>query len=407
MKNILTDSVLIKNFSSLLFSNFFIQGMRFLTVLILARGLGNEQFGVYNYFLMLVSLCAILVEFGLKNYGIREFSQNSGSKELRNHIIKIRSVVALGATALVTLLIYQAFRRTDLLLPSLLFSLSLFADATLVDFIAISQERLHLQAVSQSLQAAFYLVAVYCLSRSNLNLLAMGVLFSLSHALMAAVYFMKTKEIPSRSSQSAFSNIGMQAVIVGGLPFLLANILSTLQAQMDIFLLGQFHFDFLLGDYSACLKLLSIPIGVVSAFMGAIQPRLARISHDKALLKAELKKYVVWMALVASLVVVIYWFGAGRIVPLVFGDKYFLAQIYLGPLSCVSAMFMMALLPMHALFVSREIKTLLQITTINFLLGAVVISFLLYRRQPELLPWGMLLVQTVLVFQSWRHFLKK
>ena len=92
---------------------------------------------------------------------------------------------------------------------------------------------------------------------------------------------------------------------------------------------------------------------------------------------------------------------------LFFGTKFLVAPFYLGPLSFVTGAFITGLLPLHALYVSHDTKTLLRISFVNFTLGAIIISSILVYKKPEWLPWGMLFVQSVCTIQAWRHYLKK
>ncbi len=397
-----TDQKFYKNFASLVFSNFFVQGLRFLTVILLGRNLNQDQFGIYNYILLLVGLCAILVEFGLKNYGIREFAQGRGNWNLTKKIISIRLVVSLIGVLIATGFCFQAFRNINLILPTLIFSFSLVVDAFLVDFVSIADERLHLQAIAQTLQAAVFLGCVYVVMQLKWGLIPIAIAFTFSHIFWVAIYVLKTRKL-----FVAGPSVTMTSVVKSGLPFLIASFLATMAFQLDIFLLGQFHYDFLLGDYSACLKLLAIPLGIVGSFLSSVQPKLARVSHEKLKLRALLLHYVGYLLIFISLMCITCWFFGPDIIRLFFGLKFAVAPFYIGPLSLVTGVFILTLLPLYALSVSTDTKTLVRISFVNFVLGAIVISSILSMKRPEWLPWGMLLVQSVCAVQTWRHYLKK
>lgn len=397
------DKKLLANFASLLISNFSVQGLRFITVILLTRKLGPELFGVYNYLLMLVGLCAILVEFGLKNYGIREFALGFGSWSLIGKIFKIRVLIAVLSTLAVVLLTLQAFRSTGYIQTSLIFSASLFIDAFLIDFVAISQEKLHLQALGQMMQAGVYLLGIYLLLQNSVELSAIAAVFSISHIFWIGIYFFGIDSIKAKEN----GRIRSKHVMMGAFPFLVAMILGTLQSQMDIFLLGQFHFSSILGDYSACLKLVSIPLGMVNSLMSSLQPRLARYSDNREESIKILKQYIKPLFLFIALMNLTFFVFGENIIHLFFGDKYHEAAVYLSPLGLVTSAFILTLLPMHALFVSKKTKKLLQISVTNFILSFVVISLTLIWATPRELPWAMLIVQCFCGYQAWRAHFKR
>src|SRR5438105_3454764 len=110
-------SLLGRNFVALVSSNFLIQLVRFLTIAWLARRLGNQVFGAYNYVILLVTYGFVVVEFGLKNVALREIAQGRGSKNLVRQILKVRAALAAVGFVVVMGLATLAFPAGKYFLP--------------------------------------------------------------------------------------------------------------------------------------------------------------------------------------------------------------------------------------------------------------------------------------------------
>jgi O-antigen/teichoic acid export membrane protein len=259
-------------------SNFAVQGLRFLTVALLARRLGTESFGIYNYLILLLGFGAIGVEFGLKNFGMREIAQGRGSKQLVQKIVLVRLLLAVVASLVVGTLAHHSFPLPSHIPVLAFFAATLFVDAALLDFVLMAQEKLGALAFGNVAQALVFYGGVFFFVSSSESLLYVAQAYLVSHLIWVAIYFFSAKRLPETPSPA--KPLHLRGVAVQGLPILAAYLLGNLQYSMDLLLLGQFHFSEWLGVYSAGLKILGLPLGIINSLMAAIQPRLARESHD-------------------------------------------------------------------------------------------------------------------------------
>jgi O-antigen/teichoic acid export membrane protein len=172
---------------------------------------------------------------------------------------------------------------------------------------------------------------------------------------------------------------------------------------MDLLLLGQFHFSEWLGVYSAGLKILGLPLGIINSLMAAIQPRLARESHDlrsdKLTVLVHHSTRLVWVLIVPAILGC--WLFGEQLVLWVFGSGYSGSVIFLKPLSLVFGFFCLGQVPMQALFLSHRMKLLVQIAAVNCLSSAAIIGGLLWVGRPECVAWGMVLVQCLYMILGW------
>ncbi|MDZ4677800.1 MAG: oligosaccharide flippase family protein [Oligoflexia bacterium] len=396
-------SLIGKNFTALVSSNFLIQFVRFLTIALLARRLGSQAFGVYSYIVLIITYGFVLVEFGLKNVALRELAQGRGSKKFVKQILKVRLALACVGFIGVIGLCSMAFSNGIYFLPTVVLALSLFVDAFLLDFVVIAQEKLVVQAIGNVAQALFLYLGCLLFVHSEGDFLILSWLYLLSHVIWISIFLIAGKPF-SLLPENRGDNVSLYHTAMLGVPFLLAQMLGTIQFSMDLFLLGQFHYENWLGDYSAAIKILALSLGVINALVAAIQPRIAREVHD--LKSPGLQNLVhsttrmIWLMLLPTLAgcwlfgdTLIYWF---------FGDKFLLAPTLLKPLSLAFTLFCLGLAPMHALFMSHDTRLLIKTMTINSLISFLVITAILALGHPELVPWGMVITQGIYMIGAWK-----
>jgi O-antigen/teichoic acid export membrane protein len=399
-------SLIAKNFTALLGSNFGVQALRFLTIIILARRLGSTVFGVYNYILLLWSIGFTLTEFGLKNLAIRELAQGKGSQRLITMLFKLRIFLGLVSTAVLIGVMHFAFSSDLYLFPTLLIASTLIIDGFLSDFLLIAEEKLVAQATANILQAGIFFVGSYFFIHGEKDLTKLAGIYFLSHVIWVSMFWYSAHRIKKNLPVSSVFDNNFRSISLGGLPFLIAQFVGSIQLGMDLLLMGQFHFENVLGDYSAALKITGIMLGVVNALMGAVQPRLAKHTHRfDSLEMHELvanTTRIVWVFVIPMILVC--WLIGDELVMWFFGRKYLLAATFLRPLSISVSLFCLGLAPMHALFVARKSKTLIRIALFNCLISFLTISGILYLGRPDMVGWGMVFVQAAYFLSAWSLF---
>jgi O-antigen/teichoic acid export membrane protein len=372
---------------------------------VLARRAGTELFGVYNYVALLVTYGFTFVEFGLKNYALREIAQGRGSTNLVKKILTVRCLLAATGVLAVVGLSYLAFPSGNYLPFAFYFGLTLFVDAFLVDYIVIAQERLAVQAFANISQAAFVYLGTYFFVKdpSQFNLFAQIML--LSHFLWIAIFYFAAR---AQWTLKPFSEteVSVWGAAKLGLPFLVAQFLYGMQATTDLLFLGQFHFTERLGNYAAAIKVISVPQGVFFALLATLYPRFARYSQD--LKSAPLRELLnsstrlIWVFNIPMLIG-IFLFG-DQIIQWFFGSAYKDSFTILKPLSISMALFFLGLPPMVAILVSHKPKLMIRVTALNLAVSALCALVPLLMGVPDWLPWAMIPAEGFFLATLWSQF---
>jgi len=397
-------SLFSKNFLSLLGSNFAVQGLRFLTIALLARRLGTEVFGVYSYLTLLITYGFTVVEFGLRNLALREIAQGRGSSELVKVILKVRSVLAILGSVTVVGFSLLAFPGGKYLVPSIFFALSLFVDAFLIDFVVIAHERLVTQSIANISQALLVYVATFFLVKRADQFTLFSEIFFLSHVLWVGYFYLSGRPLLNSSEKK----VGLKVIDIAkvGLPILVGQFLFSMQASIDFLLLGQFHYIDRLGDYSAAMKILSIPQGVIFAFFNAMYPRLAKYSDNiqsqetLGLLNTTMK--LIWIIIIPM--VIGSWLFGDQLISLFFGENYIHATAVLKPLSIAMAFYFLGIGPMATILISHKTRLMIKLAGFNLSVSFIAAFIVMWAKRPDLLPWAMIVAQGSFMVASWRPF---
>ena len=395
-----------------LVSNFGVQGLRFFTMTLLARRLGLHLFGVYNYLLLLLTYGFIVVEFGLKNLGIREIAQGRGSPKLIKQIFKIRLGFATVSTIVIVLLTGLAFPGGDLEWPSFFMGASLFIDALLLDYVLIAHEALVPQGLGNLGQAGFLFGACYFFVGGSQNFTSLTQFFFLSHivwililAVAARPYLQKTNSSADAHRNASHGNRSWKTALMGS-PFMISTLIAGILTSMDLLLLGQFHYDNWLGPYSAAMKILGLAMGLINSLLASIQPKLAK--QSASLRSAETESLIssttrfLWL-FVAPTVAGCWLFG-DQLVLWVFGSNFEKAGPLLKPLSLSFAFLTLSMAPFHLISVSHHTRQLLKIVIFNCLFSLLAVGGVLVLDKPQWVPWAMVLVEFCFLLSVWKWY---
>lgn len=387
----------LSNFGFLFGSNILAQVCRFLTITFIARSLGTEGFALYSYLLLITGYGAIAVEFGLKNFALREFSQGRGGKSVLIHIMGLRLAISVLSVGVLFLLLRFTF-GTESFPPSVWMILSVVSGALNFDFVLMAAEKMGLLALSQLSQALILLLVAWfgVHGPDDFSVLSFG--YFCSQMATVVLIALGLKNFSKGNVETGFSKL-----IVTGSPFFVASLLGLLQFSMDLFLIGFTGNTVFLGNYSAAMKLLGVALGVIYAFMGAVHPRLAQNSHDlknpKLIEILNHSNKVVWIFL--GPMILVSWMWGDSLVELAFGHKFEMAGSLLAPLSIAVMFHSLGLGPMHALSVSFKMKRYVFILFTNTLISFALVGMCIHFKQWGWIPWCAVFNQGIYCFNAW------
>lgn len=292
----------------------------------MARYLGPEQFGLYNYSLALVALFAVLANVGLDSVVVRQIVRDpAGREETLGSAFLLKAaggVLALLVSVSASLLLGAADERVPWLVA--LMALALLAQA--FDTVDLwFQSQLQARYVMIARQAAFLAFAVVkillIVGEAPLIAFAWTVLgeSALAAAGLVVGYRLKRHRILDWRASAA----GMRKLLEQCWPLLLSGMMVAIYMRIDQVMLGQLAGSQAVGTYSAAVVLSELWYVIPSAIVASAAPLLAEAKHtDAAHYRHQLTLLLRWLAVVSCAVALPVSMLSDELVVLVFGSEY-------------------------------------------------------------------------------------
>jgi O-antigen/teichoic acid export membrane protein len=296
-------------------------------MVMLARVLDPEGFGIFNYYLNLFILLAVLIDFGTNTIAIREASRNRDRLAgLLNALVRFRALLALASLAVVlgiallnepdfNLCFWICIASLHLLFYSLGGFNTVFHVHMRFGFVAL------ISASGHTLFLAISAAAYFSGSRNPaIYLVAYGAgmaLTNLVNCLLGLRFIPKSRE-PAKSE--------LGSLVREALPLGISSVMIMFYFYMDTFFLRFMEGEAAVGYYNAAYRILVFSIMVPVLFNQVIFPLFSRFFSDSAAIKPGLKPFfnraVLYMGITGIPAAVALWLLAEPLVVLICGDAY-------------------------------------------------------------------------------------
>ncbi|VAW98540.1 hypothetical protein MNBD_GAMMA23-1536 [hydrothermal vent metagenome] len=304
-------------------------GITYISLILLARWMGAEQFGIYAYVFSVISTLAIVPLFGLSYSSIPLIAEYEVDKKFA----ELRGLLLFGTGFVVAVSVIVSFAFAMLIMADII-GLGEYRDAILIGCIALPAFSLlsYLGEVSRGLGRAIAAFAPLQVLVPLIFLLLAFISFYLFDKLEAtrtiwlwffamlalvipqALYLLKivVKRFPELSR-----NYHVRQWLKISAQFFLISIAVVLLFQMDVLILGMFHEPEIVGYYSAAARtalLVTIILQAINALGARQYATLYKMNKTDELqqLLHSLSRWLVWAT-------------AGVTVFLLLGGHYLLA----------------------------------------------------------------------------------
>ena len=268
----------------------------------LARYLGVEYFGEYNFIITYLAFFVFVANFGLDPILIRDLSRcGSDANHITSNILVIRVLTSLFSIILSILLIrFLDYPDETVLYVSVLSVILLFQGVSyLFESLFHANLKMQYSAIGLITSKLFYSAAVFILiylSKSLIDFLYLYIIAELIRMLVAIYYsrtFVRIKcDIDSELWKSLFKQC---------LPFIAGYALFIIYYRIDILMLSKMEGNFAVGLYSAAYKLVDPILFVPGALASTLMPLMSKhyISEFSKLKRLYLtgSKYIILLML--------------------------------------------------------------------------------------------------------------
>jgi O-antigen/teichoic acid export membrane protein len=303
----------------------------------IARYLGPEQFGRFNYALAIVGLFLPFAKLGLDNIVIRNLARNSVDKDEALGTAFTLKLIGSSLTFFVTLgfvILSTSDRSTN---PSETFWLvGIVASGTIVqsfdiiDYWFQSQVQSKYSVIARTAAYIFMNGVKLILIQLRAPLIAFAIAMVAEYVLAAIDYLIAYRFNGNLIKTWQFSIGYAKSLLKDSWPLILSGVVIMIYMRIDQFMLGQMIGDKSVGIYSAAVKISELWYFVPGAIVNSVFPYIVRAKQiDEEVYYQRLQQLLTAVSILAYSVAIPVTFLSTHIVTLLYGKNYAEAGVIL------------------------------------------------------------------------------
>lgn len=347
----------------------------------LARYLGQEGFGVWNYALAFIAIVSAFSTLGLDTIFIRDVVRNSENKnQILGSAFFIKTVSSFVAFIVCIILIHFFQPHSSLIkLMVMIMAMSfLFQAFDVIDFYFKSQ--LQSRYVVFARNIPFLIISltqvIFIINRAPLIIFAWLFLVESVFAAMLLLVFYKFKG--GEISCWKVDKTTTVQLLKNGWPLFIAFISSMLYLKIDQIMIGQILDERSVGIFSAALKIYEIPFYFLVLLTASIFPKLVEVYEKNKELFFKRYSQITSLYTFCSLILLTIFILFGQlIISILFGSNYIEAYYPLIILSIGLVFIYNGMLRSSYLSVSHNEKIIFYATVISAILNILLNYFLI------------------------------
>ncbi len=314
-----------KNILVLFVSQIASMGFGFFYLILSARYLGPELFGLLTFALAFTGIFGLLLDLGLNNLAVREVARDkSRANEYLSNITFIKLIMGVITFGLTVVVVHSLGYAEETIAIVYLLTLSTVFSAVIASFYVIFQsfEKMEYQSVAGILTSLLMLTGAIILIARGAGVVAFAAVTLISSALVLGYSFFicvrKFKLFNAEANLDFWWPTIRQA-----LPFGLSSVFVTIYFWIDSLMLSLIQGNQAVGFYNAGYRLVFSLLFIPAVFSTAVFPAMSRFyisSRDS--LQLMWKEFLRFMLILSIPIAVGTTLLAGRFVALIFGDGY-------------------------------------------------------------------------------------
>lgn len=251
--------------------------LAFIIAIYLARYLGVEEFGKYNFIISYFLLFGFIAGFGLDSVVIRDISKNPAeAQRTMGNALVIRIITSFLAIFLANILIYALKTSNDTIFYIRVTSLILLAQGLSYLFESLFQAKIKMEyaAISIVVPKFMYLIATFYLISRDAELIQILFIYVLSEFMRTLISFFYSNKVLQYNMQ--FDQRTFKSLLQKSLPFVVGYGLLVLYNRFDILMLSIMQGDIAVGYYAAAYRITESVLFVPGALAATLMPIMAK-----------------------------------------------------------------------------------------------------------------------------------
>ncbi len=309
----------------IMFEKFFRMAANFLVVIMVARFLGPDQFGIINYLMAMINILGPITALGMAGVLVRDLVRNPDQQnELLGTSFVLKFLAALISS--IGLVIFALFYETDPMLIwfTVVFSLSLlFKPFENVKLYYESIVKSKYVALSESLVLIVFSVLKVVFVLLQAELLYFVIIYAAEVAMtsLAKVIFLRKNEM-SLLDWKYRSNL-VKPLLTRSLPLIFSSMAAAIYMKVDQIMLRFMVDETAVGVYAVAARMSEIWYFIPIAVITSVFPAMIKLrSKDTARYHRRLQAVFDILFLLAFSLAVVVTFISEPFVNIAFGEEY-------------------------------------------------------------------------------------
>lgn len=294
-----------------------------------ARYLGVQQYGLFNYATAFVALFSPFANLGLDNVVIRDIVRNTSNKE---QILATAFWLKLigGVTSLLLAVVFiSVFRQNEKLaiwLVAILATAGIFQTLDIIDFWFQSQVQSKYTVVAKN--TAFFIVTFIkvVLIKTQAPLIAFA-WATLAEIVLGAIGLVIVYKAKGYSLKLWYWSLSVaKSLLKDSWPLILSGVTIMIYMKIDQIMLGEMIGDSAVGIYSAASRISEVWYFIPTAIVSSVSPTIfAAKQTDEALYYQRIQQLLRLMVLISILIALPMSFLSKTIITILFSNSYTIA----------------------------------------------------------------------------------
>ena len=240
----------------------------------LARILGPENMGVFNYSNTIFSYFFIFASFGVYQYGIRELSNSRNNKikysQIFTSIFLISFITNILAFIVYLIYVYGSYSQEILYVPCMILSFNFFSNIFYVEWVNESLENYNFISIKTIIIKFIYVILVFLLVKQSNNLKEYMIIMGITTFLNNIVSYLYVKKY----IKFRFYNLKIKRHLKGMFFVVILSNVTVLYTQFDRLVIGTYLSMKAVAFYSLAQSISTIISGLMQTFINVTIPRL-------------------------------------------------------------------------------------------------------------------------------------
>jgi len=358
-------------------------GIGVIVIVWIARYLGPEQFGIYNYAIAFVALFTALSTLGLDHIVVREIVRQPDKKdEIVGSALLMRFLASVITVVLISIIIIL-LRPDDALtrlMVLIIASAMIFQSFEVIDFWFQSQVQSKYTVLAKNVAFLFISGVHIGLILSEASLIAFAIarlgemfLFAVGLVFLYRYSGSALRKLRFRLKQATH-------LLRDSWPLILSGIMIMLYMRIDQVMLGEMIGDASVGIYSAAIRLTEVWFFIPTAILISVFPNIIETKKkNEGLYYRRLQRLYTLLTWIAIIIAILIMFIAKPIINVLYGSEYIEASSVL-VISIWAGVFVFQGLARGKWFLAEDLQKFAYIFTGIGVIINVILNLLLIPR---------------------------